>query len=81
MADPSLEASDNGPPAPPTTVTGGSTVASLAQLQNSLTSLLSASWSILMPQIGESIRQQVSEALQGAGVKQGQQGRGAGGEY
>ena len=34
-----------------------------------------------MPQIGESIRQQVSEALQGAGVKQGQQGRGAGGKY
>jgi hypothetical protein len=41
-------------------------------MQNSLTTLLSASWSVLMPQIGESIRQQVSEALQGAGLKQGQ---------
>ena len=68
MADPTPKASGSGPPAPPTTVTGSSTVASSAQLQNSLTSLLSASWSILMPQIGELIRQQVSEALQGAGA-------------
>ena len=75
MADPTSEASGNGPPVPPTTGTGGSVVSS-AQMQNYLTSLLSASWSVLMPQIGESIHRQVSEVLQGAGIKQGQQGRG-----
>lgn len=49
----------------------GDRVLTTTAVQGSLTSLLSASWAVLMPQIGASIRQQVSEALQGAGINQG----------
>ena len=78
MTEPNTESSTpglpgGGLPASTPSSTGDHVVSvSTVEMQNSLTSLLSASWAVLMPQISESIRQQVSEVLQGAGIQQGQ---------
>ena len=68
-----LSTSQSTGSSPPLTQSSTSdSIVSTAAIQNSLTSILSASWSVVMPQISASIRQQVSEALQTAGINQGQ---------